>query len=97
MFQAVNQPLDAFLMSVSRQGVVFAVVIFIMASVMGYQGVIVSQPIADVITAIIGLGLYYHEFGPKGESGCKLVNETECENKRLRKWRIRRRQRNSGF
>jgi len=67
MFQAVNQPLDAFLMSVSRQGVVFAVVIFIMASVMGYQGVIVSQPIADVITAIMGLGLYYHEFGPKGK------------------------------
>ncbi|WP_369689069.1 MATE family efflux transporter [Secundilactobacillus silagincola] len=67
MFQAVNQPLDAFLMSVSRQGVVFAVVIFIMASVMGYQGVIVSQPIADVITAVMGLGLYYHEFGPKGK------------------------------
>lgn len=67
MFQAVNQPLEAFIMSVSRQGVVFAVVIFIMAAIMGYQGVIVAQPVADVITALIGLGLYRLEFGPKGK------------------------------
>ncbi|WP_089136073.1 MATE family efflux transporter [Secundilactobacillus silagei] len=67
MFQSVNQPLEAFVMSISRQGVVFAAVIFIMAAAMGYQGVVVSQPVADVITAIIGLGLYYRDFGPKGK------------------------------
>ncbi|MTV81847.1 MATE family efflux transporter [Lactobacillus sp. CRM56-3] len=67
MFQSVNQPLDAFIMSISRQGVVFTVVIIITAALMGYQGVIVSQPIADVITAVIGLGLYYRQFGPHGK------------------------------
>ncbi len=68
MFQSINDPLDAFVMSVSRQGVIFAAVIFIMAAIMGYQGVIVAQPIADVITAIIGLGLYYRQFGPHGKA-----------------------------
>ncbi|KRL76522.1 MATE family efflux transporter [Secundilactobacillus paracollinoides] len=67
MFQSVNQPLDAFIMSISRQGFIFTIVIFIVASVMGYQGVIVSQPIADVITACIGLLLYWREFGPRGK------------------------------
>lgn len=67
MFQSVNQPLDAFIMSISRQGVIFTAVIFIVASAMGYQGVIVSQPIADVITAGIGLILYWREFGPRGK------------------------------
>lgn len=68
MFQSVNQPLDAFVMSISRQGVVFSIVIFISAALMGYQGVIIAQPIADVITAVIGLGLYYRQFGPRGKA-----------------------------
>ncbi|WP_369688571.1 MATE family efflux transporter [Secundilactobacillus mixtipabuli] len=68
MFQSINEPLDAFVMSVSRQGVVFAVVIVIMAHLMGYQGIVISQPIADVITALVGLGLYYRQFGPKGKA-----------------------------
>lgn len=68
MFQSVNQPLDAFVMSISRQGVVFVIVIFIVANLFGYQGVIISQPIADVITAGIGLWLYYKDFGPNGRA-----------------------------
>lgn len=68
MFQSVNQPLDTFVMSISRQGVVFVIVIFIVANLFGYQGVIVSQPIADVITAGIGLWLYYKDFGPNGRA-----------------------------
>lgn len=66
MFQSVNQPLDAFMMSIARQGVIFAIVIVIMANILGYQGVVVSQPIADVITAVLGFWLYRKDFGPKG-------------------------------
>lgn len=68
MFQSVNQPLDAFAMSISRQGVVFAIVIFIVANILGYQGVIVSQPIADVITAAFGFILYRKDFGKNGRA-----------------------------
>ncbi len=68
MFQSVNQPLDAFVMSISRQGVVFVIVIFIVATMMGYQGVIVSQPIADIITAAIGFVLYRKDFGKNGKA-----------------------------
>lgn len=63
MFQSVNKPLDAFIMSVSRQGIVFGIVIFAVAAIFGYQGVIVSQPIADIITAGIGFLLYRKNFG----------------------------------
>lgn len=68
MFQSVNQPLDAFVMSISRQGIIFIVVIFIMANLLGYQGVIVAQPIADVLTAAVGFWLYRRAFGPNGRA-----------------------------
>ena len=68
LFQSVNQPLDAFIMSISRQGIVFVSVIFIVATIMGYQGVIVAQPIADVITAAIGFVLYRKDFGRNGKA-----------------------------
>ena len=68
LFQSVNQTLDAIIMSISRQGIVFVSVIFIVATIMGYQCVIVAQPIADVITAAIGFVLYRKDFGRNGKA-----------------------------
>ena len=39
-----------------------------MANLLGYQGVIVAQPIADVLTAAVGFWLYRRAFGPNGRS-----------------------------
>lgn len=50
-FQAAGKAAGAFCLSVSRQGAVFAAVLFVMSRTAGYDGVILSQTISDVITA----------------------------------------------
>lgn len=52
-FQSAGKALGAFLLSVSRQGVIFAIVIFLASKIWGYQGVLASQAISDCITAIL--------------------------------------------
>jgi len=42
---------------VSRQGVIFAVVIFILSKTVGYYGVLSAQPVADFITAVVAIVL----------------------------------------
>lgn len=62
-FQSTGKAFGAFFLSVSRQGVIFAIVIFVASRLAGYQGVICSQAIADALTAVLavllfGTGLY---------------------------------------
>ena len=56
--QSTGQVLYSLILSVSRQGVVFLVVLFITSRLAGYYGVIASQPVADLITAIMAAALY---------------------------------------
>lgn len=58
-FQSTGKAFGAFLLSVSRQGVIFAIVIFSAAKLLGYEGVVTSQAIADIITAILALALFF--------------------------------------
>lgn len=58
MFQSMNKALQALVMSLSRQGIIFAIVLVVAAQVFGYHGVVWSQPIADVVTAGLGTLLY---------------------------------------
>lgn len=57
-FQAAGKAWGAFLLSVSRQGVIFAVVIFTASRLFGYKGVLMSQPMADVLTALLAVVLF---------------------------------------
>lgn len=57
-FQAAGKAAGAFCLSVSRQGVVFAAVLFVMSRTAGYDGVILSQAISDVITAGMAVVLF---------------------------------------
>lgn len=57
-FQAAGKAWGAFLLSVSRQGVIFAVVIFTASRLFGYTGVLMSQPVADVLTALLAVVLF---------------------------------------
>ena len=43
----------AFVLSISRQGVIYVLALFIMSNVFGYTGVLVSQACSDVVTALI--------------------------------------------
>lgn len=58
VFQAAGKALPALVLSVSRQGVVFALCIFILSRLAGYYGIIASQAAADVLTAVIAVILY---------------------------------------
>lgn len=57
VFQATGKAVNSFILSISRQGVVFFVVLAIAYPTAGYNGVIASQAIADVLTAGIALAL----------------------------------------
>ncbi len=58
IFQSAGKAVGALVMSISRQGVIFGIVIVILAAWFGYTGVIIAQPVADVLTFIIGFWLY---------------------------------------
>ncbi len=58
-FQSAGKAWGAFFLSVSRQGVIFAAVIFTASHAVGYIGVICSQAIADALTAVLAVVLFW--------------------------------------
>lgn len=56
-------------MSLARQGVVFYIVILIASAAFGYMGIVWSQPIADVITCLMGWVLYRRMFAGFQDEG----------------------------
>lgn len=58
LFQSEGIALPALLLSIGRQGIVFAICLLLLSNIFGYYGIISSQMIADIITAIIALILY---------------------------------------
>lgn len=59
-FQAAGKAWGALLLSVSRQGLIFAVVIFTASKLFGYTGVLMSQAVSDMLTAALAAGLFMH-------------------------------------
>lgn len=60
LFQAEGRALPALILSVSRQGVLFALCLAVLSALAGYHGVICAQAASDVLTAAIAAGLYLH-------------------------------------
>ena len=63
VFQASGKPMQALVMSLSRQGLLFLAVFTAMTAVMGYSGFLVSQPISDALSAALALILYRISLG----------------------------------
>ena len=61
IFQSSGKVLGSFLLSISRQGVVFLVVILITYNLLGYNGVVMAQAIADLLTAAFATGLFFKQ------------------------------------
>lgn len=57
LFQATGKIVPAFVLSLSRQGVVFLVVLVGCVKLFQYQGVLMAQAVADVLSAALALGL----------------------------------------
>ena len=58
LFQAAGRIISALLMSVSRQGFLFAAAIAVGTALFGYTGVLCAQPAADVLSVVLALVLY---------------------------------------
>jgi len=59
IFQSAGKAISAFWLSVTRQGVIFAIVITAASHIAGYKGVICSQALSDLLTAMLAVGLLW--------------------------------------
>lgn len=57
LFMSAGKPVPTLIMSLSRQGIVFAIVLLILSRMFGYTGVITAQPVADMLSALLGVVL----------------------------------------
>ena len=66
LFQAEGKALPALILAISRQGVVLVLCLFILQTVFGYTGILIAQPVADVVTlGIAGILLRKYSFTEK--------------------------------
>ncbi len=68
-FQSAGKARGAFLLSVSRQGLIFAVVIVISSHTVGYYGILAAQAISDFLTALLAVWLFR----------CEMTGEVSLE------------------
>ena len=66
VFQSLGKVTGSFILSISRQGIIFLVVLVVAYYTAGYRGIVISQAISDAITAVIAIILFrkqlYKEF-----------------------------------
>lgn len=55
--QSVGSAAGAFVLSISRQGVLYAILLVVLNRIFGYTGIIATQACADVLTALIALAI----------------------------------------
>ncbi len=61
IFQSFGKVIASFILSISRQGIIFLLVLIIAYHFMGYMGIIISQAAADIITAVMTVILFYKQ------------------------------------
>lgn len=69
IFQATGKTTPALVLSLSRQGFVFVLVLVIAVRVAGYMGILLTQPIADLVSALLALILLKKSFGADSPLG----------------------------
>lgn len=57
IFQATGKAREALLLSVSRQGVIYAAALLVLSLTIGYYGILAAQAVSDLLTAILAVVL----------------------------------------
>ena len=57
LFMSMGKSLPTLILSLSRQGILFMAVLFALSKAFGYNGVIIAQPTADFLSALLGIFL----------------------------------------
>lgn len=73
LFQSSGKIIPSYLLSLSRQGILFILVLFTLTQLFGYWGILASQAIADIISGLLAFGLYRTVFHDK--SSFQIVSE----------------------
>lgn len=81
IFQATGKVVPAFILSISRQGVVFLLSIIVSVRLFAYKGIIISQSVANILSAILALVLYlfFNRF-TFHQNGKRVIAENEESN-----------------
>ena len=60
LFQAMGKGTQSMVLAVGRQGIIFIPVIYIMSHLLGLKGIIISQALTDILTAILAISMFIH-------------------------------------
>ena len=58
LFQAMGKGTQSMVLAVGRQGIIFIPVIYIMSHLLGLKGIIISQALTDILTAILAISMF---------------------------------------
>ncbi len=58
--QAAGAATESLIVNVSRQGLVFIPMLFILGSIWGEMGLVIAQPVADITSFILSIAFYMH-------------------------------------
>ena len=75
LFLALGKAKEGFILGACRQGICFIPVIFILPLLLGRLGIIIAQPVADVLSALVTVFMafrLYHELNKRKEETEKI-------------------------
>lgn len=56
--QAMGAAIPSLIINISRQGLIYIPVLFLLNAVLGVTGLVWAQPVVDVISLVVGIGMY---------------------------------------
>lgn len=76
--QAMGAAVSALIINISRQGLIYIPLVYVMNSILGVNGLLWAQPVADVISLILAVMLYCLSYGKKiRQTNCIVENVTK--------------------
>jgi len=61
-YQSIGKGKEAFVLSISRQGIFFIPLIIFLPQIVDFHGVVLSQPLADLFTFVLSIILFYKTY-----------------------------------
>lgn len=61
LFQSEGKALPALILSISRQGIIYAICIVILSRLFAFNGILISQAISDILTALLAILIYIRQ------------------------------------
>lgn len=74
--QAMGAAVPALIINISRQGLIYIPLLYVMNSILGVNGLLWAQPVADVLSLILAVILYYVTYGRKIRQTKGIVENT---------------------